>query len=94
MQLQRCEPCSLFKSKCANLTTIIYTMNYTEESEKKYTNINGIDILSFNDVVELGNKPDWADIGFKAPTAGHTVLIMYTSGSTGKKEPCWNTSQL
>jgi acyl-CoA synthetase (AMP-forming)/AMP-acid ligase II len=43
-----------------------------------------LNIMSFEEVIALGNKGKNKDIPFSPPTPEHVGLIMYTSGSTGK----------
>jgi long-chain acyl-CoA synthetase len=73
------------KSKCPKLTTIVYSRNYTTDDEPEHPTKEGkIKVLSFESVVELGNKRIASKRGFTPPSAQHIALIMYTSGSTGK----------
>jgi long-subunit acyl-CoA synthetase (AMP-forming) len=71
---------------CKSLKNIIYTRNYVEEDAPPITKVEGCDlkILSFNDVITLGNDDQHKAMPFTPPAPEHLALIMYTSGSTGK----------
>jgi len=70
---------------CKSLTSIIYSRNYTEDELPAHPErIGRLQVLSFQDCVDLGNSADAKDTPTSPPTKEHLGLIMYTSGSTGK----------
>lgn len=71
------------KKDCPGLLAVIYTRNYVEaEAPSKSGKQNGVQIMSFDEVVEMGAADGL--LPMQAPTPEHLGLIMYTSGSTGK----------
>ena len=72
--------CAALKSKCKDLTTVIYTHHFTSEADiKKAAQVPGPLVISFDDVCKLKKET-----AFTAPTPSTISVIMYTSGSTGK----------
>jgi len=90
------ERVATLQEKCPSLQSIIYTRNYVEEeapsisssssssSSSNESNERHLKILSFNEVIALGNEGQNKTIPFTTPSPEHLALIMYTSGSTGK----------
>ena len=73
--------CAALKSKCKDLTTVIYTHHFTSEADIKKgpPKCPGLKVISFDDVCKLKKET-----AFTAPTPSTISVIMYTSGSTGK----------
>jgi len=72
-------------ASCPSLKTIIYSRNYVEASAAP-AEVAGsrLKIMSFDEVVALGNVAPHASKPFTPPSPDQLGLIMYTSGSTGK----------
>eukprot|EP01013_Petalomonas_cantuscygni_P015594 TRINITY_DN3239_c0_g1_i1.p1 TRINITY_DN3239_c0_g1~~TRINITY_DN3239_c0_g1_i1.p1 ORF type:complete len:805 (-),score=230.94 TRINITY_DN3239_c0_g1_i1:792-3206(-) len=74
------------KEKCGVLETIIYTKLNVEPSKRDQSPVaagqstNGLQVISFDDVVALGEKNP---VDYSAPQPSTVSVIMYTSGSTG-----------
>ena len=79
------------EAQCKTLRTIIYSRNYVEAEAPDVKTAfraqlegSGLTILSFDEVIALGNEGKNASVAFSEPDPEHVGLIMYTSGSTGK----------
>jgi len=85
------ERVATLEANCKTLVNIIYTRNYVEadakpvrEAFREQLEGSNLKIMSFDEVVALGNNDKNKTIPFTPPTPEHIGLIMYTSGSTGK----------
>jgi len=79
------------QENCPHLKSIIYTRNYVEENEPNLNpdDFGGLRVLSFDEVVTLGNVVTVGNDASPAPAINppapeQLAVIMYTSGSTGK----------
>jgi len=71
------------KKSMPSLQNIIYTYDQCipEERQNKEPGMEGLNIRSFEDVVELGKQ---SDVPLTEPKSHDVAILMYTSGSTGK----------
>jgi len=73
-------------SKMPSLKNIIYTDDKVKPEDRlKKPVAAGVDVYSFQEVIELGERTlTGAATDFTPPTAKSMAVVMYTSGSTGK----------